>query len=418
MVDWVIDRRPLGPQPLVVVASPETATRSRASRSPCRTSHAAPATPSRRRATPLDGFDGDVLVLSGDTPLLTPALARRAARRRIARAGAAATVLSFEPPRPAQLRTDRPRRRRPARAASSRRPTRRREQLEIRELNSSIYVFDAERALAALDRLEPRNAQGELYLTDAVSHLVDGRRSASPSTVPTTRPSRRREHAGRARGRGGRAPRPRSTRRTCSPASRSSTRRRPGSTPPSTLEPDAVIAAVHRPPRRDAGRRGRRGRPARGRRRRADRARGARRPVLLPSPRHRPRGRREGRHVRGDEEVAHRRGGEGAAPRRTSATPTIGDGTNVGAGTVTANFRHKPGAGKRRTTSAATSRPASTMRSSRPSRSATARGSAPRSAITEDVPPDSLAAPRPARRPRRAMSARARRLTAALPGSS
>jgi bifunctional UDP-N-acetylglucosamine pyrophosphorylase/glucosamine-1-phosphate N-acetyltransferase len=53
------------------------------------------------------------------------------------------------------------------------------EQLEVREVNSSIYVFRAERLWAVLDRLEPHNVQGELYLTDSVGLLVaDGGRVA------------------------------------------------------------------------------------------------------------------------------------------------------------------------------------------------------------------------------------------------
>ena len=46
------------------------------------------------------------------------------------------------------------------------------EQLAIEECNSSIYVFRAELLWPALDRLEPHNVQGELYLTDAVRDLV------------------------------------------------------------------------------------------------------------------------------------------------------------------------------------------------------------------------------------------------------
>ena len=46
------------------------------------------------------------------------------------------------------------------------------EQLEIDEANSSIYVFRAELLWPALDGLRPANGQGELYLTDAVSDLV------------------------------------------------------------------------------------------------------------------------------------------------------------------------------------------------------------------------------------------------------
>ena len=47
------------------------------------------------------------------------------------------------------------------------------EELQTREVNSSIYVFRAEALWPALDALEPHNAQGELYLTDSVRHIVE-----------------------------------------------------------------------------------------------------------------------------------------------------------------------------------------------------------------------------------------------------
>ena len=47
------------------------------------------------------------------------------------------------------------------------------EQLEVREVNSSIYVFRGERLWPVLERLEPQNAQGELYLTDTVALIVE-----------------------------------------------------------------------------------------------------------------------------------------------------------------------------------------------------------------------------------------------------
>ena len=46
------------------------------------------------------------------------------------------------------------------------------EQLAIDEANSSIYVFRADLLWDAVERLTPANAQGELYLTDAVRDLV------------------------------------------------------------------------------------------------------------------------------------------------------------------------------------------------------------------------------------------------------
>ena len=47
-------------------------------------------------------------------------------------------------------------------------------ELAVSEVNSSIYVFKAPALWEAIDRLEPQNAQGELYLTDCVRHIVDG----------------------------------------------------------------------------------------------------------------------------------------------------------------------------------------------------------------------------------------------------
>jgi bifunctional UDP-N-acetylglucosamine pyrophosphorylase / glucosamine-1-phosphate N-acetyltransferase len=50
------------------------------------------------------------------------------------------------------------------------------EQRSIQEVNSGVYAFDAATLRAGLDRLDTDNAQGELYLTDVVGHAVaDGR---------------------------------------------------------------------------------------------------------------------------------------------------------------------------------------------------------------------------------------------------
>ena len=103
MVDWVIETgRELGADPLVVVASPSGARRVRGptgSSSPSRNSRSAPATPSVRPTARCRGYDGDVLVLSGDTPLLTPELlAALVETHRSERA--AATILSASPADP------------------------------------------------------------------------------------------------------------------------------------------------------------------------------------------------------------------------------------------------------------------------------------------------------------------------------
>jgi bifunctional UDP-N-acetylglucosamine pyrophosphorylase/glucosamine-1-phosphate N-acetyltransferase len=46
------------------------------------------------------------------------------------------------------------------------------EQAEIREINSGVYAFDADALRAGLARLDTDNSQGELYLTDVVGHAV------------------------------------------------------------------------------------------------------------------------------------------------------------------------------------------------------------------------------------------------------
>ena len=110
--------------------------------------------------------------------------------------------------------------------------------------------------------------------------------------------------------------------------------------PTVTLEPDAVDPPVHRAPGGDGGRRGRGGRAARRRGRRVDRPRRAGGTVLLPSPRHRARGILQGRHVRRAQEHAL---GEGTKVPHLSymGDAEIGDGTNIGAGSITANFPHE-----------------------------------------------------------------------------
>ena len=172
MVDWVLEAaRPLGPAPLVVVASPESrdafgevqiAVQERALGT-------GDAVRSAREAV---GSGADLLlVLPGDTPLLTTQLLQELVEAH-RHEQAAATVLSFEP---ADVRSYG----RIVRAADQtvaaivEAVDATQEQLELRECNSSIYVFRTELLWPALERLEPHNAQGELYLTDAVRDLVD-----------------------------------------------------------------------------------------------------------------------------------------------------------------------------------------------------------------------------------------------------
>ncbi|MGI9111355.1 MAG: bifunctional UDP-N-acetylglucosamine diphosphorylase/glucosamine-1-phosphate N-acetyltransferase GlmU [Gaiellaceae bacterium] len=172
MIDWVLEAvRPLEPARLVVIASPET--RDAFGELEVAVQERALGTGDAVRATraALEGAADDVLVLSGDTPLLTADLLAQLVETHRSE-DVAATVLSFEPADPrAYGRVVRDERGgvRAIVEAGDATP----EQLELGECNSSIYVFRAEQLWPALERLEPHNTQGELYLTDAVRGLVE-----------------------------------------------------------------------------------------------------------------------------------------------------------------------------------------------------------------------------------------------------
>jgi bifunctional UDP-N-acetylglucosamine pyrophosphorylase/glucosamine-1-phosphate N-acetyltransferase len=171
MVDWVIEAaRPLRPEPFVVVASPDTATTYEGvdvavQERPLGTGDAVR---SARRAL---GVAEEILVLSGDTPLLTTdVLAGLLHAHR--RGDAAATVLSFVPDDVRSygriMRDDHDHLVGIVEAADAT-P----DELAVREANSSIYVFRADALWPALDGLSSANAQEELYLTDAVRGIVE-----------------------------------------------------------------------------------------------------------------------------------------------------------------------------------------------------------------------------------------------------
>ena len=172
MVDWIVEAaRPLGADALVVVVSPDTADEFEGLDVAVQAQPLGTGDAVRSAEHAVAGAD-EVLVLSGDTPLLTSELLESLLETHRSQ-DAAATVLSFVP---ADIRSYG----RIVRngdgdlesivEAADASP----EQLAIGEANSSIYVFRADLLWPALDRLQPVNAQGELYLTDAVRDLVGG----------------------------------------------------------------------------------------------------------------------------------------------------------------------------------------------------------------------------------------------------
>jgi bifunctional UDP-N-acetylglucosamine pyrophosphorylase/glucosamine-1-phosphate N-acetyltransferase len=126
----------------------------------------------RSARSALHGFEGDVLVLNGDHPLTDPASLRDLAGERSA-AGAAGAVLTFT--RTQTIGADFGRIVRDASGAVARivelrdaTPAER----DLTEVNSGIYLFRSELLWPALERLDSANDQGELYVTDVVGLLV------------------------------------------------------------------------------------------------------------------------------------------------------------------------------------------------------------------------------------------------------
>jgi len=172
VVDWVLETaRATGADPIVVVASPDTRD--------VYDDDVVVAVQDQPRGTgdavasaqqALDGFGGSVLVLDAAAPLLTADLLEQLLAQHRARA-AAVTILTIEPeqqlPYGRIVRTEDGS---VSEIVEERDATD--EQRAIRELNSSIYVFDAAALRDALGKVDERNAQGELYLTDTIAHIV------------------------------------------------------------------------------------------------------------------------------------------------------------------------------------------------------------------------------------------------------
>lgn len=114
----------------------------------------------------LEGFDGSLLVLSGDSPLITAGTMRALAELR-EREDAAVVVLTMRPENPFGYgRIIRDASGQVERIVEQKDATP--EEAAVGECNSGFYCFDAKLLFEALDQVGTNNAQGEFYLTDVV----------------------------------------------------------------------------------------------------------------------------------------------------------------------------------------------------------------------------------------------------------
>jgi bifunctional UDP-N-acetylglucosamine pyrophosphorylase/glucosamine-1-phosphate N-acetyltransferase len=117
----------------------------------------------------LKGFGGDVLVIYGDSPFLTPeTLKKMIRRRRSGKTPPAVVVLGFRPEDPARY----------GRLVLGRDGSLERivewveaseEERKIGLCNSGVMVIDGKRLPGFLDKLSNKNAKGEYFLTDLVA---------------------------------------------------------------------------------------------------------------------------------------------------------------------------------------------------------------------------------------------------------
>jgi bifunctional UDP-N-acetylglucosamine pyrophosphorylase/glucosamine-1-phosphate N-acetyltransferase len=112
----------------------------------------------------LGDFSGDVLVLYGDTPLLRAESLRR---MRAHKAASAAPLVMLSSPEPLPGLVVRGADGRVERVVEQTDATP--EELRIREGNTGVYLCDSALLASAVAELSPKNAQGELYLTDVVA---------------------------------------------------------------------------------------------------------------------------------------------------------------------------------------------------------------------------------------------------------
>lgn len=129
----------------------------------------------------LEGFEGDVVVLYGDVPLLTEASLRKLLDEHRKTGAKVSLLTSFLDDAFGYGRIVRDPSGSVVRIVEQKDASP--EEQEIREWNPGIYCVRSDFLFPALDRLDSNNAQGELYLTDIVAFAVEDGKSLATATV-------------------------------------------------------------------------------------------------------------------------------------------------------------------------------------------------------------------------------------------
>ncbi len=119
-------------------------------------------------------FDGGVLVITGDVPLLRRESLEGLMSTHVAERNTATVLTSIVPDATGYGRIVRSESGKVKKIVEQADCTN--EETKITEINTGIFIFDAKSLDAALDKVDRNNAQGEYYLTDVVQILMrDGK---------------------------------------------------------------------------------------------------------------------------------------------------------------------------------------------------------------------------------------------------
>lgn len=129
-----------------------------------------------------ENFDGDVLVISGDVPLMDiHTLNALVETHRSGKASATILTATLEDPT-GYGRVIRSQDGQVAKIVEQLDASA--TELAISEINAGVYIFDAKHLRQALSHLESHNAQGERYLTDVAALLVEDGHPVMAEVVP------------------------------------------------------------------------------------------------------------------------------------------------------------------------------------------------------------------------------------------
>src|SRR5512137_2825164 len=121
--------------------------------------------------TALRGYHGAIVILSGDTPLLTGHTLATVVSARTAPGSLAFATMDLENPEGYGRVVHAPGKG-PALIVEEKDATA--EERQIKEVNAGLYVTDSDFLWSTLRRVDARNAQREFYLTDLVALAADG----------------------------------------------------------------------------------------------------------------------------------------------------------------------------------------------------------------------------------------------------